>query len=296
MENNANLFKMFFEKLIGIRGILSRNKIFSFLFPIPIQIILLIMGIAMTQATSNGQHINFFEWLLLVIICYIILIPILVVYWFLLGKRFYIRRIRKYCEPFLLECNRLSYTVNHTIDGDLFEKSFNTIKTNLILLAKYDKPGIFINHPIDDYTRITEGEALSRKKLHERILIANYDYDHMDGSTFENFCAELLRKNNYTDVLVTSQSRDQGIDIIAEKNGVKYGIQCKCYSSDIGNDAVQQVNAGIVFYKCHVGIVLTNKYFTPMAKQLAEVTNTLLWDRDTLNDLIVKSKQMDNSN
>lgn len=84
------------------------------------------------------------------------------------------------------------------------------------------------------------------------------DFDSMEGHEFEYFCADLLKKNGYEDVKVTQGSGDQGIDIIAYRDDIKCGIQCKCYSGDIGNKAVQEVFAGKTFYQCHVGIVLTN--------------------------------------
>lgn len=115
------------------------------------------------------------------------------------------------------------------------------------------------------------------------------DYDSMEGHQFEFFCGELLKKNGYTNVEVTRGSGDQGIDILAVKEGVKYGIQCKCYSSDIGNKAVQEVFSGKSFYGCHVAAVLTNRYFTRSAKDLAANTGVLLWDRDVLNSLIENS-------
>ena len=110
--------------------------------------------------------------------------------------------------------------------------------------------------------------------------------DNMEGHLFEDFCADLLRKNGFIDVYVTKGSGDQGIDIIAHKDGVKYGIQCKCYASDIGNSAVQEAFSGKSFYKCHVGVVLTNRYFTRSAKQLAESNGILLWDRAYLQNLM----------
>lgn len=116
-------------------------------------------------------------------------------------------------------------------------------------------------------------------------------YDKMDGHTFEYYCAELLKKNGYRNVEVTKASGDQGIDIIAYKNGVKYGIQCKCYASNIGNKAVQEVFAGIKFYDCKVGIVMTNRYYTTSAKELAAKNGVILYDRDKLNDLIYRSKK-----
>lgn len=115
-------------------------------------------------------------------------------------------------------------------------------------------------------------------------------YDAMEGHEFEYYCADLLKKNNYENVEVTKGSGDQGIDIIAYKDGIKYGIQCKCYSSDIGNKAVQEAYSGKDFYNCHVAAVLTNRFFTTSAKQLASKNNVLLWDRDRLNDFIKRTE------
>ena len=111
-------------------------------------------------------------------------------------------------------------------------------------------------------------------------------YDTMEGHDFEYYCADLLRNDGFYNVEVTQGSGDQGIDILAEKAGIRYGIQCKCYSNNIGNKAVQEAFAGKTFYHCHVAAVLTNRYFTRSAKQLAERDQVLLWDRDELERLV----------
>lgn len=116
-----------------------------------------------------------------------------------------------------------------------------------------------------------------------------FNYDSMDGHQFEYFCAEVLSKNGYQNVEVTKGSGDQGIDVLAEKDGIKYAVQCKCYSSDIGNKAVQEAFSGKTFYNCHVAVVLTNRYFTTSAKELAEKNSVLLWDRDKLNFFICQA-------
>lgn len=114
----------------------------------------------------------------------------------------------------------------------------------------------------------------------------NIDFDKMDGEQFERFCAQLLMKNGYEDVSLTKNTGDQGLDIIAYRDNIKYGIQCKCYSSDIGNSAVQEVFAGKTFYKCNIGIVLTNQHFSSSAIQLAENNGVVLWGREMLLKLI----------
>lgn len=112
------------------------------------------------------------------------------------------------------------------------------------------------------------------------------EYDTMEGHVFEYYCAELLKNDGFSNVEVTQGSGDQGIDILAEKAGIQYGIQCKCYSNNIGNKAVQEAFSGKTFYGCHVAAVLTNRYFTASAKALAEQNKVLLWDRDYLQALV----------
>ncbi len=110
--------------------------------------------------------------------------------------------------------------------------------------------------------------------------------DCMDGHSFEYFCAEVLEKNGFKNVSVTKGSGDQGVDVLAEKDGIKYAVQCKNYSSALGNTPVQEVNAGKTFYNCHVGVVMTNSTFTPSAKELAQATGVLLWDRKVLQEMM----------
>lgn len=111
-------------------------------------------------------------------------------------------------------------------------------------------------------------------------------YDYLTGEQFEGFCMLVLKRNNYINVKSTKATGDQGVDILAEKDGIKFAIQCKCYSKPIGNNAVQQVLAGKDFYNCHIGVVMTNQFFTNAAIELAKKTNILLWDRNKLNSLI----------
>lgn len=104
--------------------------------------------------------------------------------------------------------------------------------------------------------------------------------DFMEGHEFEHWCANLLRKIGFINVEVTQESGDQGVDILAEKDGIKYAIQCKCYSSNLGNKPVQEVNTGKLIYHCQIGAIITNRYFTQGGKEAAAATGVLLWDRD----------------
>jgi len=106
--------------------------------------------------------------------------------------------------------------------------------------------------------------------------------DAMSGQEFEDFTAWILEKNEYYSVQLIGGSGDQGVDIIAEKEGCRYAIQCKCYSSNLGNTPIQEVVAGSVFYGCERSAVITNSRFTAGAKALAKANAVLLLDRDDL--------------
>lgn len=108
----------------------------------------------------------------------------------------------------------------------------------------------------------------------------------MEGHEFERWCAELLRENGFQNVEVTKGSYDQGVDILAKKDDIRYGIQCKCYDSNLGNTPVQEVFTGKTIYHCHVGVVMTNSYFTESARKAAEATGVILWDRDRLEQMM----------
>lgn len=129
-------------------------------------------------------------------------------------------------------------------------------------------------------------DVIEEKTVVSEVSNSTPNFDCMEGHDFEYFCADILRQNGYINVDVTRGSGDQGIDILAEKDGIKYGIQCKCYSSDIGNKAVQEAFSGKTFYGCHVAVVLTNRHFTKSAKELADSNHVLLWDREKLESFI----------
>jgi restriction system protein len=109
--------------------------------------------------------------------------------------------------------------------------------------------------------------------------------DEMEGHDFEYYCADLLKASGFLEVEVTKGSGDFGADILAEKDGVTYAFQCKCYDKPIGVKAVQEIYAGRDYYGRMVGVVMTNQYFTQPAVELAGRLNIMLWDRGYLDSM-----------
>ncbi len=120
----------------------------------------------------------------------------------------------------------------------------------------------------------------------KRRTAVHDDIDLMEGHDFEYFCAELLGGHGFLEVEVTKGSGDYGIDILAEKDGVTYAIQCKCYGTPVGVKAVQEAYAGRDYYDRMVGVVMTNQYFTAPAVEAAKRLKILLWDRGYLETMM----------
>ncbi|MCR5717382.1 MAG: restriction endonuclease [Lachnospiraceae bacterium] len=109
-------------------------------------------------------------------------------------------------------------------------------------------------------------------------------YEDMEGRDFEFYCAELLKRRGFIGVEVTKGSGDFGIDILAEKDGITYGFQCKCYDTVVGVHAVQEAYAGRDYYDLMVAGVITNQYFTEPAVKAAKKLKIMLWDRDYIDE------------
>lgn len=166
------------------------------------------------------------------------------------------------------ECS-YSSTIVYTRD-DIFSSEY--------LKKNYDFYKALINFRNSDFDKVGND-------IHIELL----KVDSMDGITFEHYVADLLTKNGFTNVKVTSASNDYGVDVTAYRLGDLYAVQCKNYSSALGNSCVQEVCAGMKYYTASKGVVITNSYFTQNAKILASQNNTELWDRDSLIILIEKA-------
>lgn len=127
---------------------------------------------------------------------------------------------------------------------------------------------------------------IRKKWKTEKIL----PMDEMEGAQFEKYCARLLEKRGFIDVNITKASGDFGVDILAEKDGVTYAIQCKRYADPVGVKAIQEAFAGREYYDRMVGAVLTNQYFTAPAVEAAQKLKILLWDRGYLESMIEESE------
>ena len=189
--------------------------------------------------------------------------------------------------------------ISDCVYNDLIVKNDKAILTSLyfyIASVKGDTQLLPNQKMIDEVNILIKKYSTERKnKQFENFLFSSPqkinsvitidDVDLMSGFEFENFIKTLFMKMGFH-AYNTQKSNDQGIDVIAEKNTVKYGVQCKCYSSTVGNSAIQEVVAGKNYYNCDKVVVVTNSSFTKSAVDLANANNVILWNRDILKEKI----------
>lgn len=130
---------------------------------------------------------------------------------------------------------------------------------------------------------------LSEKKRFSKAKIT--EIDEMSGLEFEDYVVYLLLNSGYQKAENTGEGPDQGVDVRAVKDKVKYGIQCKRWKNKVGNKAIQEIHAGKDYYQLDQAIVVTNSFFTASAKELAKRLNIELWDRTAVIQMIEKVHQ-----
>lgn len=123
---------------------------------------------------------------------------------------------------------------------------------------------------------------LGRHNRAERCL-------RLTGEEFEDYCAQVLADNGFRHVELTPMGGDQGVDILAVREGESWAIQCKNYAGAVGNFAVQEAYAGREFYGCDRAAVLCPGEYTKAARELAASTDVELWDGRVLSRMMKRS-------
>lgn len=192
------------------------------------------------------------------------------------------------------------YDLNNNMTTEEKVEKMYTIAENEILqvlaidsyLNNMDKPIFLYQDDLSCKIKPMIKNAKNKSKLNRlehdvnnQKLTTIEDLDLMTGSQFEEFIAKLFSQMGYS-TEITKASGDQGIDVIARKNNYLVAIQAKCYNGVVGNHAIMEAVAGTKFYKANKCMVITNNYFTKSARELADVNNVQLWDREVLSEKI----------
>ena len=108
--------------------------------------------------------------------------------------------------------------------------------------------------------------------------------NYKKGINFENHCMEILKQNGWK-VKQTPNTGDQGVDLIASIDKLRICIQCKDHKKVIGNNAVQEVSAGKIYWEGTHAVLVSKSGFTKSAQKLARANKVSLISDSELKDL-----------
>ena len=158
----------------------------------------------------------------------------------------------------------------------------------------YRKINPIINDEIIGSNRVLENEdwfifvASQIEKtclnLIENKTIKNNNQNYKKGIIFENNCMEIL-KNNGWNVKETPNTGDQGVDLIASIDNLRICIQCKNHKKPVGNNAVQEISAGKLYWKGTHAVIVSKSGYTKSAQKLAKANKVKLLNDFELKDL-----------
>ena len=109
------------------------------------------------------------------------------------------------------------------------------------------------------------------------------EVEAMTPLEYEHFCADALRASGW-EVRVCGGTGDQGVDLVADRDGRRAVFQCKLYAKPVGNYAIQEVHTGRSFHDAHVAAVISPAGFTPSARAAAGQTGVHLLHHDQLSE------------
>lgn len=190
--------------------------------------------------------------------------------------------IDKHAQELSIRRNQLTAKLNYgLIDDKKWKKEVELFISKVIekiigegkiYFSNYEK----VRNVIDEVTYIYQANVSNFSK---EILSIEY----------EQFITKALENHGW-DARQTATTGDQGIDVIAKKNGIKMVIQCKLYSQPVGNAAIQEAISGKVFEQADLAAVVSNATFTKSAQQLATSAGVLLLHHEQLSELEAMSK------
>lgn len=109
--------------------------------------------------------------------------------------------------------------------------------------------------------------------------------DSWSGKQFEYFLAELFR--GLGEKVESTEYYDHGADLVLGGGGERTAVQVKRAQSAVGEKAVQAVVCAKPIYGCERAMVVTNSFYTPRARRLAEANQVTLWGRAELTTAIL---------
>jgi restriction system protein len=117
----------------------------------------------------------------------------------------------------------------------------------------------------------------------------------LSPSEFEQRVALLLEDLGWKNVVVRGGSGDRGVDITAERDGLRYLVQCKRYSKSVGPNYVRDLVGALHIQGADRAILVTTSSFTPQSRLEARGQAVELWDDKILLQRLSEAERIYNA-
>ncbi len=163
-----------------------------------------------------------------------------------------------------------------TIAALLFMGFPKEVVVNLLMTSLLIGSIVYVlSYSLSDTLKNIRG--INEAKRLKALKLSTDEIDTMPGKEFEVYVARWLKDQGYEDVTLT-EYYDHGADIIAKKDGIKWGIQVKRYSNIVRLEPIRQAVLALKHYQCDQAMVITNSFYSSRAKELANQHNCVLID------------------
>ena len=112
----------------------------------------------------------------------------------------------------------------------------------------------------------------------EQMRLRNSYVLNLSPYEYEEYVADELRQEGFTDVDTTPKSGDFGADVLARDGDRTVCVQCKRYAPDhpVGVKAVQEVYSAKDYYGCDDAYIYTTSGYTKAAIDMANELGVIL--------------------
>ena len=165
-------------------------------------------------------------------------------------------------------CYSIDLDLEKVKDSDQFDSLRNDVSN---IVNKYKKA-------LNEQQQAKDEKELIAKKIEELLELSPRDFELYIGSLFQHL--------GYI-IEVTPYVNDKGLDIIMEKDGVKYGVQCKRYKGTVGSPDIQTFLGALSHAKADKGFFVTTGMFSFEAEKMAAEHPVQLINRIDLAKLIL---------
>jgi restriction system protein len=173
-------------------------------------------------------------------------------------------------------------TIENNIQNEChrIEQKIRTLSKNRqdLVLRRY-------NEITADYnTKLEAIREKEKKSIELNKKVASLS--ELNPREFEEYLTELFKLLGYEKVTLTPQMNDKGIDILMEKDGKRYAVQCKRHKGIIGSPSIQSFLGAMQHAQVSHGFFVTTSTFSLEAEKMASQHPIELVDATKLAHMI----------